>query len=150
MDYDRFIKRVRNLHEGPVNSTGSGIANYDPMLWKQAVTQDYQTPGESGLAADRFSGTWPVEKLSLDDIDTMVSASKEFVDKVEEGKNLRAPIRNLGEEVAAGPTNSVGGGQIAGTAEAGDDPPVRRKKRKRTPNGRVGSRKLWLDFMRNM
>ena len=150
MDYDRFIKRVRNLHEGPVNSTGSEIANYDPMLWKQAVTQDYQTPGESGLAADRFSGTWPVEKLSLDDIDTMVSASKEFVDKVEEGKNLRAPIRNLGEEVAAGPTNSVGGGQIAGTAEAGDDPPVRMKKRKRTPNGRVGSRKLWLDFMRNM
>ena len=150
MDYDRFIKRVRNLHEGPVNSTGSGIANYDPMLWKQAVTQDYQTPGESGLAADRFSGTWPVEKLSLDDIDSMVSASREFVDKVEEGKNLRAPIHNLGEEVAAGPTNSVGGGQIAGTAEAGDDPPVRRKKRKRTPNGRVGSRKLWLDFTRNM
>jgi len=150
MDYDRFIKRVRNLHEGPVNSTGSGIANYDPMLWKQAVTQDYQTPGESGLAADRFSGTWPVEKLSLDDIDSMVSASREFVDKVEEQKNLRAPIRNLVEEVAAGPTNSVGGGQIAGTAEAGDDPPVRKKKRKRTPNGRVGSRKLWLDFMRNM
>ena len=150
MDYDRFIKRVKNLQEGPVNSTGSGIANYDPMLWKQAVTQDYQTPGESGLAADRFSGTWPVEKLSLDDIDTMVSASREFVDKVEEGKNLRAPIRNLGEEVAAGPTNSVGGGQIAGTAEAGDDPPVRSKKRKRTPNGRVGSRKMWLDFTRNM
>ena len=150
MDYDRFIKRVKNLQEGPVNSTGSGIANYDPMLWKQAVTQDYQTPGESGLAADRFSGTWPVEKLSLDDIDTMVSASREFVDKVEEGKNLRAPIRNLGEEVAAGPTNSVGGGQIAGTAEAGDDPPVRKKKRKRTPNGRVGSRKMWLDFTRNM
>ena len=150
MNFDRFIKRVRNLQEGPVNSTGAGIANYDPMLWKQAVTQDYQTPGESGLAADRFSGTWPVEKLSLDDIDSMVSASKEFVDAVEEQKKYRSPIRNLGEEVAAGPTNSVGGGQIAGTAEAGDDPPVRKKKRKRTPNGRVGSRKLWLDFMRNM
>ena len=58
-------------------------------------------------------------------------------------------IRNLREEVASGPTNSVGGGQIAGTAEAGDDPPVRKKKRKRTPKGRVGSRKMWLDFMRN-
>ena len=149
MDFDRFIKKVRHLQEGPVNSTGSGIANYDPMLWKQTVTQSYQTPGESGLAADRFSGVYPVEKLSLDDIDTMVSASKEFVDSMEEGKNLRAPIRNLGEEVSAGPTNNVGGGQIAGTAEAGDDPPVR-KKRKRTPNGRVGSRKMWLDFTRNM
>ena len=150
MDIDKIIERVRNLNESPTNSNSANVAYYNPLLWKQAVTQDYQTPGESGLAADRFSGTWPVEKLSLDDIDSMVSASKEFVDKVEEQKNLRAPIRNLGEEVAAGPTNSVGGGQIAGTAEAGDDPPVRRKKRKRTPNGRVGSRKLWLDFMRNM
>ena len=150
MDIDKIIERVRNLNESPTNSDSANVAYYNPFLWKQAVTQDYQTPGESGLAADRFSGTWPVEKLSLDDIDSMVSASREFVDKVEEQKNLRAPIRNLGEEVAAGPTNSVGGGQIAGTAEAGDDPPVRKKKRKRTPNGRVGSRKLWLDFMRNM
>ena len=27
------------------------------------------------------------------------------------------------------PTNNVGGGQIAGTVEAGDDPPVKKKKR---------------------
>ena len=27
------------------------------------------------------------------------------------------------------PTNNVGGGQIAGTVEAGDDPPVRKKKK---------------------
>jgi|TARA_R100000030_G_scaffold91791_1_gene77064 DNA-binding protein H-NS len=46
------------------------------------------------------------------------------------------------------PTNNVGGGQIAGTVEAGDDPPVRKKKkyiymkgvRKTwTPNGRSAS-----------
>ena len=54
-------------------------------------------------------------------------------------------IRTIKEDAIA---NTVGGGQIAGTAEAGDDPPVR-KKRKRTPVGRVGSRKMWLDFMRN-
>ena len=29
------------------------------------------------------------------------------------------------------PTNNVGGGKIAGTVEAGDDPPVRLKKKKR-------------------
>ena len=150
MDIDKIIRRIKNLKESPTNATGSGIANYDPFLWKNAVEQDYQTPGESGLERYRFSGVYPVEKLSLDDIDQMVSASSDFVNRVEEGKNLRAPIRNLGEEVAAGPTNSVGGGQIAGTAEAGDDPPVRKKKRKRTPNGRVGSRKMWLDFTRNM
>ena len=27
------------------------------------------------------------------------------------------------------PTNNVGGGKIAGTVEAGDDPPVKKKKR---------------------
>ena len=29
----------------------------------------------------------------------------------------------------AAPTNNVGGGKIAGTVEAGDDPPVRKKKK---------------------
>ena len=43
------------------------------------------------------------------------------------------------------PINNVGGGQIAGTTEAGDDPPVKKKKRKPTPVGRYGSRRAWLD-----
>ena len=34
----------------------------------------------------------------------------------------------LREQVAP-PTNNVGSGNIAGTVEAGDDPPVRRKKK---------------------
>ena len=34
------------------------------------------------------------------------------------------------QAVAAAPTNNVGSGNIAGTVEAGDDPPVRRKKKK--------------------
>ena len=38
--------------------------------------------------------------------------------------------------------NSVGGGQIAGTVEAGDDPPV--KKKKRYIYGGTGSRKRWM------
>ena len=53
-------------------------------------------------------------------------------------------IRNLNEDA---PANSVGGGHIAGTAEAGDDPPVRR--RKKTPKGHVGSRVPWLQYLRN-
>ena len=35
----------------------------------------------------------------------------------------------LREEATAAPTNNVSGGQIAGTVEAGDDPPVRKKKK---------------------
>jgi hypothetical protein len=40
------------------------------------------------------------------------------------------------------PTNNVGGGQIAGTVEAGDAPPVR--KRRKYMSGGPGSRKLWM------
>ena len=39
-------------------------------------------------------------------------------------------VRNLKEEAIA---NTVGGGAIAGTAEAGDDPPVNKKKEKKPP-----------------
>ena len=53
-------------------------------------------------------------------------------------------IRNLNEDA---PANSVGDGHIAGTAEAGDDPPVR--KRKKTPKGRIGSRVPWLQYLKN-
>ena len=58
------------------------------------------------------------------------------------------------EEAMAAPTNSVGGGQIAGTVEAGDDPPVKKKnkrgsgvknrKKKTYAYGGRGSRKMWM------
>jgi hypothetical protein len=50
-------------------------------------------------------------------------------------------IRTLKEE--NGPTVSLGSGQIAGTVEAGDDPPVFNKKKKYIYGGR-GSRKKWM------
>ena len=53
-------------------------------------------------------------------------------------------VRNLREQaVMTAPTNSVGSGKIAGTAEAGDDPPVRKKKKKYIYGGR-GSRRMWM------
>jgi len=42
----------------------------------------------------------------------------------------------------AAPTNNVGDGKIAGTIEAGDNPPV--KKKKRYIYGGRGSRKNWM------
>ena len=45
------------------------------------------------------------------------------------------------------PTNNVGDGKIAGTVEAGDDPPVKKKKkgkRKTYAYGGRGSRKMWM------
>lgn len=35
----------------------------------------------------------------------------------------------MGAGAVGGPTNRIGGGKIAGTKEAGDDPPVRKKKK---------------------
>ena len=49
---------------------------------------------------------------------------------------------NIQDEFSA-PTNNVGGGQIAGTVEAGDNPPV--KKKKRYIYGGTGSRKMWMN-----
>ena len=51
-------------------------------------------------------------------------------------------IRSLKEQ----PTMSVGSGAIAGTSEAGDDPPVRKKK-KYIYGGR-GSRKMWIQHLK--
>ena len=47
----------------------------------------------------------------------------------------------------AAPTNNVGDGKIAGTREAGDNPPV--KKKKKYIYGGHGSRKMWLVNKKN-
>ena len=52
-------------------------------------------------------------------------------------------------EEAVAPTNNVGDGKIAGTVEAGDDPPVKKKKKKKGKKktyayGGRGSRKMWM------
>ena len=59
-------------------------------------------------------------------------------------------IHNLNEE----PVNNVGGGQIAGTVEAGDSPPVRKKKppilaRGKLPGARTRFKK-GADFITNL
>ena len=61
-------------------------------------------------------------------------------------ENIRNIVRGLNEEMMGGaPTNNVGGGNIAG-AVPGETPPVfnKKKKRKPTPVGRYGSRRMWL------
>jgi len=55
-------------------------------------------------------------------------------------------VRNhLSEEM---PTMAMGHGQIAGSVEAGDDPPVRRRKKKKYISGGHGSRKIWIDHLK--
>jgi hypothetical protein len=55
-------------------------------------------------------------------------------------KKLNKIIDIIREQAMASPTNNVGGGKIAGTVEAGDDPPVRKKKKYIYQKG---LRKMW-------
>jgi len=106
------------------------------------LSQDYQTPGESGQAKYRFSDVYPVQKLSLSDIDGMVDASKEFTNVMDDRRlaNIMNMARSIREEAIA---NSVGGGVAGITGE----PPVNLKKKKRPPilaRGKMpGARKRW-------
>ena len=56
-------------------------------------------------------------------------------------------VKSLREEAMAVPTNNVSSGKIAGTIDAGDDPPVRRKKK--YIYGGHGSRRMWLANKKN-
>ena len=98
----------------------------------------------------------PTKNRVTDKIDAGVFKRGKIIDK-ETRRRMNAPENQfnsynpLGEEA---PTNNVGGGQIAGTVEAGDNPPVKKKKplmlkRKTYAKGGIKSRKPWLDYLKN-
>ena len=163
----KIISKVRNINEAaPVNSTGSSISNYDKFLFPtddDLLSQDFQTPAEPGLAKWEFAPVYPVMKVTLSNnmgdgpsIDSMVDASKEYVNRMD-NQNKKSPVENVIDIIRSlqnikedAPVNNVGGGAIAGTAPAGDDPPVfNKKKRKPTPVGRYGSRRAWMQNLQS-
>ena len=90
--FKQFLKEA-----SPTNSDGSNpqgfssdatatgpVAGYDPYLFPKSVddllSQDYQTPGESGMAKYRFASIYPVEKLTMAGIDNMMKAGKEYTE----------------------------------------------------------------------
>ena len=73
---------------GSAGTSALGNAGYDPKLFKDPVdddllSQDYQTPGQSGLAKWRFSTIWPVSHLTMAGIDDMVNASNKYVNMMD-------------------------------------------------------------------
>ena len=169
MNIEKLIKKIRDIKEAaPTNSSGANgftnaagtepLAGYDKRLFgvtDDLLSQDYQTPDESGLARYRFSNVYPVEKVTELDIDDMVDASRKYDKLVGEQRFGRRDymkeklqkvidtIRSLKEEMgaaAAVPTNNASSGNIAGLPP--DTPPV--KKKKKYIYGGHGSRKMWL------
>jgi len=161
MDINRVITVIRNLKEGaPTNNTGSSgstagfsgaatgaMTGYDKLLHEPILDQDYQTP--YGLNY-RLANVFPAYKLGETDIDDMVDASKEYMDLSDKSNNdsridkLISIVKSIREEVAI--ANNASSGAIAGLPP--DSPPVFKKKRKPTPVGRYGSRKLWLQDLK--
>ena len=169
----KVIDITRSLKESPTMSVGDGgftnsatasgpLSGYDVPLPLPDLSQDYQTPGESGLAKYRFSNVYPVEKVTEKNIDSMVDASNEYLqlaDKenqrnAEERINrIRQMFKSLREE--AGPTMSVGDGGYTGKANAsgpvaGYDPVIgridrRTKKQKNYPKLYV---QMYQDIMK--
>ena len=77
----------------------------------------------------------PTKNRVTDKIDAGVFKRGKIIDK-ETRRRMNAPENQFNsynplEEEA--PTNNVGGGQIAGTVEAGDNPPVNKKKKRLEP-----------------
>ena len=145
----------------PTNSTGSiagsaglsglnpysAIQGYDKRLFPAAdddLSQDYQTPGQSGMARWRYSNVYPVQQVTDKGIEDMVDASKEFVKMQDENTEQRVK-KNFSSFMEEAPTNNVGGGQIAGTPEADPgNPPVNRKNKKKYIKLGRGARKWWM------
>ncbi len=61
-------------------------------------------------------------------IDKVIEAFRNYINLKEEG-------------IVSGPINNIGGGNIAGTKEAGHDPPVDLRK---------GRRRYWNPFFKNL
>ena len=157
MDIDRIISKFRNIVEAvPTNNiSGGNIGTYDKMLFPPAedtLDQDYQTPGQSGLAKWRFSNVYPVQKLSLSDIDNMTDASKQYTNVMDDRRleNIKNIVRSLSLKEEA-PTMSVAGGGVAGIT---GDPPVNLKKKRKKGEPTIlarglmpGARKRWSQGM---
>ena len=96
---NRFFKEeIPNMSvgDGGYSSGGASLsqAGFDSKLWNYAVDQDFQTPDESGLDKWRFSNVYPVSKLTMKNVDSMVKSSNRFV-KIMDERNRKQVMNNL-------------------------------------------------------
>ena len=153
----KIIDIARSLKESPTVSVGDGgytnsatatgpVSGYDAPLPLPTLDQDYQTPGESGLAKYRFSNVYPAQQVTDKGVDNMVDASSEYLKLADEGNQrqseqrvnrIREMVRSLREEMAVGANGLTGAANPAGPL-AGYDPVIgkidrRNKKQKNYP-----------------
>ena len=103
-----------------------------------AAKKDYYDP-QRGLTDDELKNRPTFAQYRRAEADKIL-ANKKPLPHHKAYKNAFG--ESMGAGAVSGPTNNVGDGNIAGTKPAGDDPPVRKKK-KYIYAGR-GSRKNWM------
>ena len=103
-----------------------------------AAKKDYYDP-QRGLTDDELKNRPTFAQYRRAEADRVL-ANKKPLPHHKAYKNQFG--ESMGAGAVSGPTNNVGDGKIAGTVQAGDDPPVRKKK-KYIYAGR-GSRKNWM------
>ena len=158
MDIDKIINIIReqriDVSKIPAPTGGGGGTN---ALTPQAKVRTWGASLKSLIGGDYAAAKKeyndPQRYLSDDEYKnrpTFAQYRRAEADKVLAKKkplpHHKAYKNQFGESMGAGavsgPTNNVGDGKIAGTVQAGDDPPVRKKKR--YVYGGRGSRKMWL------
>ena len=168
-----IIKGLRKLGliKKPKIKKASGVLNVDPELIKQFPGVNIRKLAYPDYKANRNPKLAKAIKIFKDKLErAKMPSSSPYSTYVAPKVEFRSPIppklsqqiknnlskltkkvkdkkKKIGEEVMASPTNSVGGGQIAGTVEADDDPPVKKKKKKKKKTyayGGRGSRKMWM------
>lgn len=122
-----IVKKRKDLS----NDEDKSFGNYDRLILNLRKLLAKLPGGNSRL------GVWAAtalllkegETLDPDDVDILSEKLDSELLKVEH-VNLSNTFSHLYEDAGAVPGNAVGGGHIAGTKEAGDDPPVRKKAHK--------------------
>ena len=120
--FRQFLEETPTNHANDANTQGgfaqaasdSGpVAGFDKTLLPQGddlLSQDYQTPAETGEARYRFNNIYPVLKVSLKNsqgdgpsIDQMVYASKEYVKLMDDStiQRIRKHFSQFREEWSA-------------------------------------------------
>ena len=158
MDIDKIINIIReqriDVSKIPAPTGGGGGTN---ALTPQAKVRTWGASLKSLIGGDYAAAKKdyydPQRGLTDDELKnrpTFAQYRRQQADKILANKkplpHHKAYKNAFGESMSAGaisgPTNNVGDGKIAGTVEAGDDPPVRKKK-KHIYLGR-GSRRNWM------
>ena len=134
MDIDKIINIIREQRFGvpPGAALGGGGGGTN------ALTSQVKARTVRSMLTDP-TGSKLRKQQHNDPQNYLTDADYQNRNKNLPAKKEREPYK---EEMSMGPTNNVGDGKIAGTSQAGDDPPVRKKKR--YVYGGRGSRKMWL------